>query len=193
MNDAQARVLAFGAVCEAASAANDIALGQRDKPPTHLLGAVFSHEEDAVDAIFQPRTPFVAGLDHAADLLRGELRSAHPARYTAHLLKLAATLSKSRQSVEHLRQLLDATPSHQRDTHRAAEIYSETLSRLKPRIIVHGNGNRLQQPSVADAIRASLLAGVRFAWLWQQLGGKQWHLVLQRSRVLRTINEMRMH
>ena len=67
------------------------------------------------------------------------------------------------------------------------------LSRLNPTIIVHGTGARVQQPAVADAVRASLLAGVRFAWAWQQLGGKQWHLLFQRNRLLTTINQMRTH
>ncbi len=193
MNRWNAQIMSFAAVCEAAAVTEQIAAGSRDTPPVHLLGAVFSQEEDDLAAIFEPRAAFLGGLEHAADLLRGELRSPNPARYTVQLLKLSASLSKSRESIAHLRQLLDATPSHQRDSHRAAEIYSQTLSRLKPTIVVHGNGPRLQQPGVADGIRASLLAGVRFAWLWRQIGGKQWHLVLRRAQVLRTINELRMH
>jgi high frequency lysogenization protein len=42
----------------------------------------------------------------------------------------------------------------------------------------------LQMEHVADRIRALLLAGVRLAWLWQQLGGRRWHLILRRRTVL---------
>ncbi len=191
MNNEQARVLSFASVCEAAAHADRIATGQSDAPPSHLLGAVFAYDQSDLDALFQPQTAFVGSLDHAADLLRGELTSAHPARYTVSILKLATSLGKSRETIERLRQLLEATPSHQQDAHRAAEIYSETLSKLSPTIVIHGTRNRLAQPNIADAVRATLLAGVRFAWMWQQLGGRQWHLLIKRRRLLQTINEMR--
>ncbi len=193
MNRAQSQAMSFAAVCEAAAIAEQIAEARRDRPPAHLLGAVFSQEESDVEAIFQPRTAFLAGLEHGASLLSGDLKSANVARYTVQLLKLAGSLQKNAETIARLRQLLDTTPAHQQDSHRAAEIYTETLSRLSPTIVVHGTGTRLQQPGVADAIRATLLAGVRFAVLWQQSGGRQWQLLLQRKRVLKTINDMRMH
>ena len=52
------------------------------------------------------------------------------------------------------------------------------------RIQVAGDPDLLKRESVADTIRAELLAGVRFAWLWQQLGGRRWHLVLRRRQLL---------
>jgi high frequency lysogenization protein len=33
-------------------------------------------------------------------------------------------------------------------------------------------------------VRALLLAGIRAAFLWRQLGGRRWKLVLQRRRLL---------
>ncbi|MEZ5557402.1 MAG: DUF489 family protein [Pseudomonadales bacterium] len=41
----------------------------------------------------------------------------------------------------------------------------------------------LQREQTAEEIRALLLAGVRFAWLWQ-LGGRRWHLILRRRVLL---------
>ncbi len=36
----------------------------------------------------------------------------------------------------------------------------------------------------ADIIRALLLAGIRAAFLWRQLGGRRWRLLLQRKKLL---------
>ena len=63
---------------------------------------------------------------------------------------------------------------------RLGELYEETLSTLRPRVMVHGNPDVLAQPAQAARIRATLLAGVRSAVLWRQLGGRQWQLLLQR-------------
>jgi len=48
----------------------------------------------------------------------------------------------------------------------------------------------LQQPAVAQEIRSLLLAGVRFAWLWLQLGGRRWQLILQRRPVLSALDSL---
>ncbi|MGH8570919.1 MAG: DUF489 family protein, partial [Gammaproteobacteria bacterium] len=36
-------------------------------------------------------------------------------------------------------------------------------------------------------IRAVLLAGVRAAMLWHQIGGRRWHLPVFRKRILRAL------
>ncbi len=65
---------------------------------------------------------------------------------------------------------------------RLAELYAATLSTLRPRVMVSGNPQQLQQPAVVEKVRANLLAAVRSAVLWRQLGGRQWLLLLQRRQ-----------
>jgi high frequency lysogenization protein len=65
---------------------------------------------------------------------------------------------------------------------RLAEVYSSTLSTLKPRVMVTGNPQQLQQANVVERVRASLLAAVRSAVLWRQIGGRQWQLVVYRRQ-----------
>jgi high frequency lysogenization protein len=65
---------------------------------------------------------------------------------------------------------------------RLAELYVSTLSTLKPRVLVNGSPLILQQQPVVERIRAALLAAVRAAVLWRQLGGRQWQLVLKRRQ-----------
>ena len=66
-----------------------------------------------------------------------------------------------------------------------AQGYQQTLSQLKPRVIVSGEQRFLSDSDHADRIRALLLAGVRSALLWRQAGGVRWKLLFQRTRLQR--------
>ncbi len=70
-------------------------------------------------------------------------------------------------------------------------VYQDTLSKLSFRIQVHGNSQYLQQSQVSDQVRACLLAGVRAAMLWRQLGGRRWHLLFKRKSILQTLHSSR--
>jgi high frequency lysogenization protein len=59
-------------------------------------------------------------------------------------------------------------------------LYADTISHLRPRVMVQGNPHYLGQPGVVAEIRAILLAAVRSAVLWRQLGGSFWDLVFSR-------------
>lgn len=60
-------------------------------------------------------------------------------------------------------------------------LYSETLSHLRPRVLVQGNPHYLGQATVVAEVRAVLLAAVRSAVLWRQLGGSLWDFLLRRK------------
>jgi high frequency lysogenization protein len=64
-----------------------------------------------------------------------------------------------------------------------AALYQETLSTFSFRIQVTGEPRHLQNKDNAEKIRALLLAGIRSAILWHQVGGRRWHLLFFRSRV----------
>ncbi|NND68383.1 MAG: high frequency lysogenization protein HflD [Halioglobus sp.] len=68
--------------------------------------------------------------------------------------------------------------------HSVSGIYQDTLSKQRFRIKVTGSAQHLQDTQNADVIRALLLAGVRAAFLWRQLGGRRWKLLLNRRRLL---------
>lgn len=42
----------------------------------------------------------------------------------------------------------------------------------------------LQDSRNADKVRALLLAGIRSAMLWRQLGGRRWQLLFSRRKLL---------
>jgi len=72
-----------------------------------------------------------------------------------------------------------------------AQLYQDTISQLSYRIHVKGLPEHLQNQRVADRIRALLLAGIRSAQLWHQLGGRRWHLFFFKKRIRASIIQVR--
>lgn len=66
-----------------------------------------------------------------------------------------------------------------------ANTYSKNVSDVSPRVMVNGQHGHLQNPAVANKIRALLLAGIRSATLWRQVGGSRWGLIWSRKKYLR--------
>ncbi|MBM4205648.1 MAG: lysogenization regulator HflD [Gammaproteobacteria bacterium] len=192
LNRIQLRALAFSGVCHAAATVSAIANGRLSDPPDFLIGAIFTQELADIGDVFRPLENFRPAMGTAADLLSSKLRSPEQARYVAQLLKLATLLRRDRAMVEKLRNLLDAsaTNSPEDRVRISADIYRDTISKLGQRIQVTGSPDVLQHTTSAERIRCSLLAGIRFAWMWQQLGGKQWHLLLQRGPMLKVLGEL---
>lgn len=62
-------------------------------------------------------------------------------------------------------------------------LYAETLSHLRPRVLVQGNPHYLGQATVVAEVRAVLLAAMRSAVLWRQLGGSLWDFLLRRREL----------
>jgi len=110
-------------------------------------------------------------------------------RYVVSLLFLERKLMRSPSRREHLRagiERIRATTENVEDVDETtvgalAGLYSDTLSNLRPRIIVQGEARFLEPPAGASRVRALLLAGVRAAVLWRQLGGSRIGLLLQRT------------
>jgi high frequency lysogenization protein len=72
---------------------------------------------------------------------------------------------------------------HPRLVEKLAELYTQTISTLTPRIMVNGEHGHLSNPSIAAKVRAALFAGIRSAFLWHQLGGNRWQLLFSRKKI----------
>ncbi|HIL63733.1 MAG TPA: lysogenization regulator HflD [Porticoccaceae bacterium] len=72
-----------------------------------------------------------------------------------------------------------------------ARLYQDTISTLPYRIQVQGKAAELNNEQTANRIRALLLAGIRSAVLWYQLGGRRWRLVFYRKRIQETAGNIR--
>jgi len=74
-----------------------------------------------------------------------------------------------------------------------ANTYTETVSTLKPKIMVNGEPTRLQDPAVANQIRALLLAAMRSTVLWRQCGGTRIGLLLGRRKLAEIAGDLLKH
>jgi len=64
-----------------------------------------------------------------------------------------------------------------------AEIYSTTLSLLTPKIIIRGSEQHLKDEDIVLKVRSVLLAGVRAAYLFHELGGRKWQIFTGRKKL----------
>lgn len=111
-------------------------------------------------------------------------------RYMATLLFLERKLMKSPEKMalitKGLRGVGEVAPDfgllHEDILARIAELYQQTISQLKPRVIVTGEERFLRNSDNANRIRSLLLAGIRSVVLWRQCGGSRWRLLLSRTR-----------
>jgi len=109
-------------------------------------------------------------------------------RYLINVLHLERKLSRKQEllqsvakGIEQTRKQMEHYPlPHSNIIASLAGIYSDTISTLKPRIIVSGEQGHLANPDNAGKARALLLAAMRSAVLWSQCGGSRWQILLQR-------------
>lgn len=121
-------------------------------------------------------------------------RDSEITRYAVSLLHLERRLAKRPAMLELIADGLQEAGRQQEHfglTHETvlaalAGIYSDTVSQIPPRIMVAGEPRFLSNPATANRIRAVLLAGIRAAVLWSQLGGSRWQILLQRKALART-------
>ncbi|MDX1513608.1 MAG: high frequency lysogenization protein HflD, partial [Gammaproteobacteria bacterium] len=87
------------------------------------------------------------------------------------LVRAPAMLDTLRQEILALKPLRERSPLGPELLASLAQVYTETISRLNPRILVHGVPELLNDKGTANKIRALLLAGMRSTVLWRQVGG----------------------
>jgi len=183
--------LALSGVMLAAQLVHATANGTSTDPAARdaVKAAITSHQAESLREVFPDVVNFRSGVEGAIQALAGNPRNPEVLRYALQLVDLANLLRKSPPAVKRLGQELDALPQNPNDV-ELARVYQGSIGTLGKRIQVTGNPSLLQQESVANDIRAQLLGGIRFAWLWYQLGGRRWHLVLNRKALLRALRAL---
>lgn len=157
------------------------------------IDSLFRFDAESVAAVYGGAPGLHPGLESLITHLDGHaVRDAMLLRLLASVLRVErsyrrdrALHDKLRQGLEHIaRQRDHLGPAHPTILGRLGELYAETISGLRPRIMVQGNPVYLQQPPIVAEIRAILLCALRSAVLWRQLGGSQWDLYLRRGPML---------
>lgn len=200
------RTLALAALFQAAQLVQQVARrGQAADPDVATsIGSLFHIDAATTAAIFTPegdnRPGLTTGLRTLAERLGsgGSAEALEVTRYVIALLHLERKLARQPRMLETLRLGLERirkqadyfTPTHANVIAALGELYQATLSTLQPRIMVQGEPAYLADSNRAGLIRALLLAGIRAAVLWRQLGGSRWQLLLARRNILETANEL---
>ena len=146
------------------------------------------------------------GLELLHTKLTGKTKSAdmEMARYVVALVQLENSLRRRPTMLDDIRQGIDTARAqmkffesdapadgvHPLLMEKLAQLYSQTISTLTPRIMVSGEHGHLSNPAIAAKVRAALLAGIRSAVLWRQLGGRRWQLLFSRGKIARTAAEL---
>jgi len=118
-----------------------------------------------------------------------------PLRYALAMLGLERQLAKREDMLDVIGKRLPQIqsqvehfgPAHENVIAACGALYRETLGTMGKGIQGNGDMRNLQQPSNASKIRALLLAGIRSARLWRQLGGHRWQLVISRRKLLKEL------
>lgn len=120
------------------------------------------------------------------------------ARYMLNLMMLSKFIKDNKrlgQQIGTTLSLLEEAANdieQQRDyiIERIAQLYQNTISPLKPRVIVYGEPAYLQPEKNAATIRAMLFTGLRACLLWYQAGGNQLNLLLGKRKYLTAIDQL---
>jgi high frequency lysogenization protein len=195
------RTLALAGVFQAAALVKQLAKTGRVDQSAFLasIQSIFKIDVDSATDVYESPENLTLGLRELIKLFINNQLPKDPeiARYVFSLLHLEKKLSKNANMLLQLRtgikratvQAAHFSPTHENVMANLASLYTDTLSTFSFRIHVTGDPLYLNQTYHVNKVRALLLAGVRSAVLWQQLGGRRWQLLLSRTSILHTAHE----
>lgn len=190
------QILALAGLLQAAGLVRDIAHEGRVKQDAFAVcvRSLFETDPKDTEAVYGG----VAGVRYGLELLIKQFSEARSpqnlevvkygvavlhlerqlAKRPAMLQQISAGVEKARGQSAHF----DIT--HDNIIASLASCYLDTISTLKPRIVVAGAQGHLSNPDNANKVRTLLLAAIRSAVLWRQCGGTRWQLFFGRRKLL---------
>tara|TARA_B110000503_G_scaffold58676_1_gene93828 strand:+ start:7357 stop:7983 length:627 start_codon:yes stop_codon:yes gene_type:complete len=168
------------------------------------LASIFVQNPSTVSDVYAGARGVRTGLGALGDMLKGFNLQDHGdlLRYMFAVISLERalsadpvmlkTLGERIASIEEQRLFRQQYQSGIDDTTivELAELYQATLGKIEPRIKVSGSRQQLQIPANINRIRALLLAAVRAAVLWRQVGGRRWQFLTSRGRLQEALNNI---
>lgn len=202
MNIVREQTIALAGVAQAARIVDQ--LSKTGSYPLEFLessiNSLFVFDLEHAEELFGGLPGVRLGLQNLCALLANqrEVEQRDVVRYFFNVLHLERRFAADAQMREVVRSRLqhasfrkDHFASHVGDIcHSVSGIYQDTFSKLPQRIKVTGSAQHLESSQNADIVRSLLLAGIRSAYLWRQLGGRRWKLALQRQSMLRSAQEL---
>ena len=191
----QHQVMALAAMCQVAKQVQKVAqYGRCDEHDfSTLLSSIVQTSPASPEDVYQGTQNLRDGYKTLmAQLSTGAQKDVEIVKYVGGLMQLERALSANSKSLNELGKRIDDI--HRRLDHFAitddsvvaglADIYSSVLSPLGHRIQVYGKPELLKQQLTQNKIRALLLAGIRSAVLWRQMGGKRRHFFFAKRKIL---------
>lgn len=195
----ESRVLALGGLAQAVQIVRKIAdTGHSDHAAMRtLMGSVFAIDAPDVESVYGNRHEIRAGLTRLRQQLSEGNTDPDFTRLAMSVLALERSFSRDAEVAGKVRDAILAVPHGEGPDRNVspevikafAGIYATHISPLKPRVMVQGNPHYLAQDHVVDEIRAILLAALRSAVLWRQLGGSTLDFLFRRPAMAAAITE----
>ena len=164
------------------------------------INSLFTFDIQTAEDIYGGMAGVRLGLQNLCVLLANqtEKEQRDVVRYVFNILFLERQFAKDAKlqdtvhdRLKHASFKAEHFSSNVRDVcHNVAGIYQDTFSTLPKRVKVTGSAQHLENADNADIVRSLLLAGIRSAFLWRQLGGHRWRLALQRRSLLRSAQHL---
>jgi high frequency lysogenization protein len=195
------QTLALAGLFQAARLVQQLAREGRADPQAiaTAVHSLLALESPSVEAVFGGSAGLRLGLELLRSRLAGETGAGdiEIAQYVLAMIQLEGRLRARPDVQEAIRRGIEAAQAQMkffrpeegnggvppRLVEKLAELYTQTLSTLTPRIMVNGDHGYLSDPQIAARTRAALFAGIRSAFLWHQLGGRRWQLLFNRKKI----------
>jgi high frequency lysogenization protein len=159
------------------------------------LHSLFTLESESSQEIYGGRQKLRLGIETLLAVLQGDDRYTESLRYSIGLMQIERKFRRSRRLQNQLGERLEKISvtgvdfdQHDREdlqAHEISQLYTDTISSLSPRIVVNGKPQYLKTERTVDWVRTLLLAGLRSAVLWRQLGGGRVDLMFGRKKIIR--------
>jgi high frequency lysogenization protein len=195
--DARSRVLALAGLLQALKLVRQIAdTGHADgEGERNALDSVFRIDAASAEAVYGNARSLRGGLLLLRDYFTDRSSDQALPKLGMAVLQIerrfVADESLAQQVLDGIH-ALEGIAERQGSIHpdvisKLGQLYADTISHLRPKVIVQGNPHYLQQPEVVAEIRALLLSALRSAVLWRQMGGTLWDFVLRRRAMMAAI------
>lgn len=196
---ADTRTLALAGLVQALAQVRRIAdTGQADSEIlATALDSVFRIDAESPAAVYGDQAALRPGLRLLRDYFGSQVHDTQLPRLALAVLQLERRFSRDDMAGRVHDGILALVPQagRQGSTHpevlsALGTLYADTVSHLRPRVLVQGNPHYLGQAAVVSEIRAVLLAALRSAVLWRQLGGSLWDFLLRRRAMAAAADAM---
>lgn len=168
---------------------------------TALIESIFVLDPQNVEEIYGGVRGVKFGIDTLLMIMKEKetARYADAIRYSIGMLHVEKLLGRNADINSILRSRLEQLSTQRKHfdsaTHasviaRLNDLYLDTLAKFKFRIQVNGDPRHLQREENAAKIRAILLAGVRSALLWRQLGGSRLQFAFGKRRMVAALEAL---